>query len=344
MAEYASNQRLGFFNAVEKIAIVGAAGTIGAHITASLLESGRHTITALSRKGSPNKLPAGVAVAAVDYGDEAGLVAALRGQQFLIITLAPMAPRETHGQLVRAAAKAGVRYVMPNSYGGDNADSRMGEDVMLGPAARAQRAEIEALGMSWVNVCCGFWYDYSLGGGEARFGFDLDRRALTLYDEGTTRTSTTTLAQVGRAVAAVLALPLDDNSNNNNNNNGDDARPTLSSFLNRSIYIKSFVVSQADMLASVQRVTGTTDADWTVTREPTRQRYHDGLALVRQGNMAGFGKMLYARAFYPEDALDVSAKAHNELLGLPQEDLDEATRDAMALAGVLKQRAERMAN
>lgn len=249
-----------------------------------------------------------------------------------------MAPRETHSQLVRAAAKAGVAYVMPNAYGGDNADSRMGEDVMLGPVAKAQRAEIERLGMTWINVCCGFWYDYSLAGGEARFGFDLDRRTLTRYDDGATRNSTSTLAQVGRAVAAALALPLLPRDA------ADDARPTLSSFFNRSIYLSSFVVSQNDMLASVQRVTGTADADWTVTRESTKQRFEDGRALVRQGNMAGFGKMLYARAFYPDDALDVSARAHNELLGLPQEDLDEATRDAIALAEVLKQRTERMAS
>ncbi|KAJ4146030.1 hypothetical protein LMH87_004860 [Akanthomyces muscarius] len=338
MPEYASNQKPGFVNAIEKIAIVGAAGTIGAHITAALLQSDRkHTITALSRVGSTNTLPAGVAVAPISYDDPASLVAALQGQQFLIITLAPMAPPSTHSQLVQAAARAGVSYIMPNSYGGDVADTQMGEDVLLGPAAKAQRAEVESLGMTWVNVCCGFWYDYSLGGGEARFGFDFDRRTLTRYDDGATRNSTSTLAQVGRAVAAALALPLLPRD-------AADASPTLSAFFNASIYVKSFVVSQNDMLASVQRVTGTTDADWTVTQESTRQRFETGRALVRQGNMAGFGKMLYARAFFPDDALDVSAKAQNALLGLPQEELDEATKDAIALAEVLKQRTERMAS
>lgn len=318
-----------------------AAGTIGAHITSALLRSERkHTITALSRVGSTSTLPAGVAVASISYDDPASLVAALQGQQFLIITLAPTAAPSTHSQLVQAAARAGVSYVMPNSYGGDVADTQMGEDVLLGPAAKAQRAEIEALGMTWINVCCGFWYDYSLGGGEARFGFDLDKRTLTRYDDGATCNSTSTLAQVGRAVAAALALPLLPRD-------AADAAtttPTLSAFFNTSIYVKSFVVSQNDMLASVQRVTGTTDADWTVTRESTRQRFEDGRALVRQGNMAGFAKMLYARAFFPDDALDVSAKAQNAQLGLPQEDLDEATKDAIALAQVLKQRTERMAS
>lgn len=274
----------------------------------------------------------------VDYSDEASLVAALQGQQFLIITLAPMAPRETHSQLVQAAAKAGVPYIMPNSYGGDNAESQMGADVLLGPVAAAQRAEIEGLGMRYVNVCCGFWYDYSLGGGEARFGFDFVRRTLTRYDDGATKNSTSTLAQVGRAVAAVLSLPVLPR-------NAEDARSlTLSKFFNGSIYVKSFVVSQNDMLASAQRVTGTTDADWTVTEESTKTRYEEGMALVKQGNMAGFSKMLYARAFYPDDALDISAKAHNELLGLPEEDLDEETRGAIALAEELAQRAERMAH
>lgn len=108
-------------------------------------------------------------------------------------------------------------------------------------------------------------------------------------------------------------------------------------FLNRGVYIKSFVVSQNDMFESVERVTGTSDADWMVTHE-------DGLAQVKVGNMAGFGKMLYARAFYPDDPNDLSAKAQNQLLGLPDENLDEATRVGIELVKELQLRVERMAS
>ncbi|PYI00055.1 NAD(P)-binding protein [Aspergillus ellipticus CBS 707.79] len=337
MPKYANTQPVGFNNAIERVAIVGAGGTIGAHIAAALLKTGQHKVTALSRNGSNNKLPAGVLVAPIDYDDETTMISALKNQQILIITMAPNAPRDTHSKLVQAAAKAGVPYVMPNGYAGDIDNIKLGDDTLLGPVAKANRDEIERLGMQWITVCCGFWYDYSLAGGEARFGFDFDKRSLTLYDDGNTKTSTSTLAQVGRAVAKALSfkeLPEDEN----------DESLTLSMFLNKGVYVKSFVVSQKDMFESVKRVTGTTDADWTVTREDTKKRYEDGLAQVRVGNMAGFGKMLYARAFYPEEVSnDLSAKAQNGLLGLPVESLDEATKVGVELVKELQLRVERMA-
>lgn len=250
--------------------------------------------------------------------------------------MAPTAPRDTQSKLVQAASKAGVPYVMPNGYAGDIDNIKLGEDTLLGPIAKANRDEIERLGMQWITVCCGFWYDYSLAGGDARFGFDFDKRSLTIYDDGNTKSSTSTLAQVGRAVAKVLSLkelPEDEN----------DKSLTLSTFLNKAVYLKSFVVSQNDMFESVKRVTGTADADWTITHENTKKRYEDGLAQVKVGNMAGFSKMLYARAFYPDDSNDLSAKAQNDLLELPDESLDESTRAGIDLVKELQLRVERMA-
>ena len=225
---------------------------------------------------------------------------------------------------------------MPNGYGGDIDNIQLGEEMMQGPMLKANRDEIERLGMQWITVCCGFWYDYSLAGGEARFGFDFGKRSLTIYDDGNTKNSTSTLSQVGCAVAKVLSLKeLPDDEN--------DKSLTLSGFFNKAVYIKSFVVSQNDIFESVKRVTGTTDADWTVTQEATKKRYEDGLAHVKGGNMAGFSKMLYARAFYPDDPNDFAAKAQNELLGLPDESLDESTKVGMDMVKDLQLRVERMA-
>lgn len=206
---------------------------------------------------------------------------------------------------------------------------------MLGPVAKANRDEIERLGMQWITVCCGFWYDYSLAGGEARLGFDFDKRSLTVYDDGNTKNSLSTLSQVGRAVAKVLSLkelPEDEN----------DKSLTVSGWLNKALYVKSFVISQNEIFESVKRVTGTSDADWTITHEDTKTRYANGLALVKTGNMAGFGKLLYARGFYPDDPSDCSAKAQNELLGLPEESLDEATKSGIDMVKDLQLRVERM--
>ncbi|KAF2480171.1 hypothetical protein BDY17DRAFT_341022 [Neohortaea acidophila] len=336
MPEYARNQPAGFKNVIERVAIAGAGGTVGSHLVATILQTGKHTITALSRKDSSNTLPTGVLVAPIDYDDESTIVAALKGQQFFIITLAPTAPRDTHSKLVQGAAKAGVSYIMPNEYAGDIEQVKLGQEVMLGPVAKANRDDIERLGMRWITVCCGFWYDYSLAGGEARLGFDFDKRSLTIYDDGNTKNSVSTLSQVGRAVAKVLSLKeLPDDEN--------DKSITLSSWLNKPFYIKSFVLSQNEIFGSVKRVTGTSDADWTITHEATKQRYDNGLAQGKSGNKLGFIRLLYARMFYPDDASELSAKAQNELLGVPEEDLDEATEAGVGMVKQLQHRPERMA-
>ncbi|KAH7169333.1 hypothetical protein DER46DRAFT_624548 [Fusarium sp. MPI-SDFR-AT-0072] len=331
MVRYAKDQPAGFTNSTERVAIVGAGGTVGSHIANALLRTGKHKITALTRKGSTNDLPDGIRIASIDYNDESTLVAALQSQQFLIITMAPNAPKDTHSKLVQAAAKAGVPYIMPNGYADDIEQVTFGEDTLLGPIAKANRDEIERLGMNWITVCCGFWFDYSLAGGENRFGFDFDKKILTLYDDGNVKNSTSTLAQVGRAVAKVLSLKeLPDDEN--------DKSLTISSFLNKAVYLNSFVVSQRDLFESVKRVTGTSDSDWTVTHKSSKKRYEEGMAQVKRGDMSGFSKLLYARAFFPEDPSNLSAKAQNELLGLPEEELDEATKDGIALVEVLKGR------
>ena len=106
-------------NHITKVAIIGAAGRVGGAFANSLLATGKHTVTAVTREGSDSKLPEGVVVKKVNYDNEESLVNALKGQEVLIITLSVQAPKDTQSKLVSAAAKAGVPYVFHNTYGGD---------------------------------------------------------------------------------------------------------------------------------------------------------------------------------------------------------------------------------
>jgi hypothetical protein len=283
-------------------------------------------VTALTRPDSTNKLAPGVKAIHVNYDDETSLVSALQGQQFLIITMAVTAPGDTQSKLVRAAAKAGVPYVMPNWYGSDFTNEELGKAIRLGLTARAIVDEIESLGVSkWVMLACSFWYEFSLAGSAIRYGFDFDAKSVTFFDDGNTKIITSTWDQCGRAVAALLSLPelpVDEN----------DKSPTVSQFGNGAVYISSFLISQKDMFESVKRVTGTTDADWKVSYEESAQRYQDGVEAMKKGDMRGFGKMLYTRVMFPNGDGDFSDKLHNNLLGLPQEDLDERTKVAVEMA------------
>ncbi|KAK8100779.1 NAD(P)-binding protein [Apiospora kogelbergensis] len=300
---------------VKNVAIVGATGTIGSYIVAELLKAGKHQITAVTRQDSNAIIPNGVNVVKVDYTNHSSLVAALRGQDVLVITMSVKAPKESQIQLIDAAADAGVRWILPNEWGLDKANEPFADAALLGPRA--------ALGVSdWVGVVCGFWYDFSLGGSPARYGFDFNDRSVLFFDNGTQPINTTTFPQVGRAVARLLDLPT---------TKGKEGMASLADFRNNYLYISSFCVSQKDMLESVLRVTDTRMDDWAVRHEDSAELYAQGLRMMKEGNMVGFIQAMYVRTFFPNDDgnFGKTRGLHNELLGLPVEDIDEFTRLAI---------------
>ncbi|KAI0877661.1 NAD(P)-binding protein [Hypoxylon argillaceum] len=301
---------------LKKVAIVGATGHLGVHFVEELLRTGKHTITALTRGGNATKIPSGVNVIEVDYSNEATLVAALQGQEFLAIVLAATAPPETHSLIVKAAAKAGVSYVMPTAYGADITNENMVKDDMYHQGVAAKVKEIESLGLDHIIMACGFWYEWSLALGENFFGIDIKTKKATLFDDGNTKLSVSTLRQCGRAFAALLSLP------------ESGATPSLSDWKNKPFRFTSFRVTQRDMLDSVQRAQGTSDKDWDIQFEPSNKRVADGLAALQKGDFTGFVKAMYSRALYPSADADYESRhtISNDILGLPKEDLDETTK------------------
>lgn len=149
----------------------------------------------------------------------------------------------------------------------------------------------------------------------------MPKRSVTFFDDGDTPISVSTWPQVGRAVAALLSLPVAAP------HKGD---PCLEDYKNKVIYVNSFTTTQREMLASALRVTGTTEDEWSVAREGSRERFAAGLEGVKKGEKVAFAKMLYARQFFPDGTGDFEHEKGtvNEVLGLPGEELDEATRVA----------------
>ncbi|KAK1773443.1 hypothetical protein QBC45DRAFT_81179 [Copromyces sp. CBS 386.78] len=340
-AKYAKDQPAGFTNRIERITIVGASGTVGYPIVEELLATGKHTVTALTRPGSTSSLPAGLKSIAVSYDSddgEATLVEALRGQQVLIICLSPQAAPGTHHRLVVAAAKASVPYVVPNGWGWlwlDDEEKR--KKSMHGEMVYQNLKDVEAQGVSsWICVRCSVWYEFSLYMGERNYGFTLPDKKVNLFDDGEKKIWTTTTRQVGRAVAKLFSLkelPEDEN----------DQDLTVARWKNKQLNVGSFNVSQRNMLDSVHRVIGTTDDEWTITKESSVARRERGLKLMATDPSHGFVLALYASIFLPDEvswfgkATFDEEEVDNQLLGLPKEDLDEATKRAVDIAAKIKQ-------
>ncbi|KAI1388540.1 NAD(P)-binding protein [Hypoxylon trugodes] len=294
-------------NYVKKVAIVGATGTVGSFIVEELLGLGKHEVTAVTRKdsSSADSLPAGVKAAKVDYDDESTLVDALQGQEVLIITMHTLAPPETTLKLVRAAAAANVSYILPNEWGQDSSDEALSNDVLLGGPKAATRKLVEDLGKSsWIGIITGFWYEYSLGFGKQTYGMEWKDRTWTFFDDGETKMNTTPETEGG---------------------------PSLSGYKNKFVYVSSFLLSQKDMFAAVLRVTGTKESDWKIEYESTVERFQAAQKQVFAGDRSAFPQLLYSRTFYKDGCGNFEARRgiSNDALGLPKEDLDEATKVAV---------------
>ena len=190
----------------------------------------------------------------------------------------------------------------------------------------ATRKLIEELGKSsYIAVVTGFWYEYSLSNA-ANYGIDFTERHVNMYDDGRTGLSTSTWPHVGRTVAAILSLPIKAEGSQ-------DKGASLDALRNKVIYTNSFTVSQKDMLASAQRVTGTTDDEWKITKHDSQERFATSMKFFKEGKFKteGFTNFLYSRIFFPNGCGDFEHNKGtvNGLLDLPREDLDEATQAAM---------------
>jgi hypothetical protein len=249
----------------------------------------------------------------MDYDSEDSMIKALEGQQFLVISLGVRVPEEVHGKVIRAAAKAGVSYIMPNVHG----NFPTGESVanpIYGVRTMRRIHDVEETGVPWIVLTTGFWYEWSLALGDNWFGIDINKRQAWFCDEGKDPLNTSTWHRCGEAFAALLSLP------------ESGASPSLADFNNHRCCVDSFLVTQREILDSVQRATGTTDKDWEITCEQAEKRYNDGLAEAKTNPQRGFPKALYAYGWSRGGGREFVKKLDNDKLGLKPEDLDAVTK------------------
>jgi hypothetical protein len=298
----------------------------------SLLQTGNQEITVLTRPDSKSTFPSSSAIniVKVDYNSEAALVSALHDHDFLIITLSTSAPPTLHSSIVAAAAKAGIQWIMPNYWAfaiGERGGAITTDPLFISFAHYindVRNVSVPAGGVkpSFVALANGFWYEFSLSMGEPWFGFDIKNRKVTLYDDGNVKINTSTWNLCGKAVAALLSLPV----------SGGNGEPALEDWKNDAVTISSFLVSQRDMLDSLNRVLGTTDQDWTIKKQPAKERFQEGMQQLQEGNRLGFAQAMYARLFFGDGGdYETGYGLDNGRLDLRNEDLDEATKHAVEM-------------
>ncbi|KAK8010665.1 hypothetical protein PG990_009630 [Apiospora arundinis] len=283
------------------ITLVGATGNLGSAILSALLAEKIHTVSVITRTGSKSTkenilTAAGVAqVHRGSYDDARFLDGALQGQDVLILAVGH-GGYEAQDPLMRAAARAGVAWVVPCEFGSDRTNAKLYADVgaTLMAAKEQYRALAEELGLRWLGVTATLWRDC------------------------TARPNLATLERVGRSLAALLGLPQDELADH---------------YGNRWVYFSSFRASQRDIFESVLRATGTTEKEWEVKHQSLEQDVRR-FAAAEEANGNPFAKamLLFPLTFADGYGGDYNDKVVDyELLGLEKEEnMDEIIKKIVA--------------
>lgn len=298
---------------IRNITIAGASGNVGQALLPHLLSSTEPAfqVTVITRPASKAEFPTApnLKVARGSLDDVDFLTSTLSGQDALIIALNSRIPPECSINLVKAAAVAKVPYILPSEFGSDPTNEVPNLDVPLMAAKTAVRELITDLGeSSWIGVVTNAWIDGALKMGHP-FSIDIRNRKAILLDGGDVKAPTTTVAQVGRAVAKLFSLPLEA-----------EGEPSLDDFKNSFAYIKSFDMSQREILDGVQEVVG--KEGWEVREQDSTTYIQTGKDKLAAGDLSGLANLFYG-FLYKKEPHGYNGPPMNEILGLPKESFTE---------------------
>ena len=316
---------------VKSIALVGASGNVGSQTLHHLLQSDKNfNITVLTRPGSKATFPShpSLTIEKGAYTDTAFVTTALQGHEVLILALGFMA-MDQQKSLIESAVEAGVKWILPTEYAGDGMNEAMIDKVPLFWPKREARQLITRLSQEktggrtkWIGVATNPWVPFSLQTG--MFGINPYEKKATLYDADAGHFNVSTLEQVGKGIAALLSLPIENEAN---------PRASLGYYANNFVYISSALTSQRDLFAAALQATGTSEADWDIKHSSCRERLRIAQEKMKEGNMLAGADGTYA-AYMGEGMggeYEAKAKEDRAVLGLVEEEVEGIVRKAVEL-------------
>ncbi|KAI8903353.1 hypothetical protein EDD86DRAFT_250446 [Gorgonomyces haynaldii] len=196
--------------AFTKIAISGATGNIGLHITNALLKHKNLTVVVLTR---PDSLESkkdvfdgfkkeGAVIKTVDLKSEQSVIDALKGTEVLISAIAGDAG-DAEKLVITAAAKAGVKRYYPSEYGVNDLHYKQIEHPIVNKKRAIRDFAVQA-GLEVVVVYTGFFAEWALA---PVYGFDFEKKTVRVVGDGNQKITFGSLPQLGEAVALSINHP-----------------------------------------------------------------------------------------------------------------------------------------
>jgi uncharacterized protein YbjT (DUF2867 family) len=163
-------------------------------------------VTVLTRKARPDGYGPNVNVAEVDYDSVPSLTTALRGIDGVVSAVGPEGI-DGQGTLIEAAVAAGVKRFIPSEFGSVTTHPDLQSMPHYSSIFRVRQLlqkKADAGDLSWTVLACGGFLEFVF---DAPFILDFKNHAATLYDDGNNRITSTSLKNIGKAIATIFSNP-----------------------------------------------------------------------------------------------------------------------------------------
>jgi len=298
---------------IKNVVILGADGKLGPSVLDALV-SANFNVTVLKRASSTSKSSYPSSVKEIRIADDFPafeLSEALKDQDAVVVTI-PGSKTELQMRLAAAAVNAGVKRFIPADFGSCDSDSKNAQELVPLYVEKAMlRKYLTSLadknaGFSWTSLVCGHFFDW-----EPRFlHIDLKARKVDLLDGGEVRWSTSTFAQISKAVVRILE------------------RAEKEETRNKMLYMQSFCVTQVQVWKALEKATGSA---WEVNNIDSGKFTNEHKGLADQGDHDAVEEVVWVLGTLEADWEEKETFA-NGLLGLEREDLDEVIGRIVAAA------------
>lgn len=290
----------------KNIAVAGATGNLGPAIVNALVNNA-FQVVALSRSGKTEGLPSSVKTVKVDYDSKTSVVNALKDNKIDAI-VSNLPQHHQQPAFIDAAIEAGVERFLPSDFGSNvsgNANTAK-LPVFKGKLLTHEYLKKKESEIEWTIIANGVFLDWGL---EKGFLINTHGGPTALFDDPNKKVSTTTLADVGKAVAGVLKHPAETK--------------------NRSVFVQSTSISQNELVAIAKKVKP--ELEIQTENVDTEELLKTSYGLLEKGEeiMTAMFNFLKVSIFNKNYGSDWNDKNNNALLGikeLSQAELEEVVR------------------
>ncbi|KAL5095314.1 hypothetical protein Trisim1_000090 [Trichoderma cf. simile WF8] len=245
------------------IAVLGGTGHVGRPIVKALIDAGFNVTVVTRSLGSNQSEISDATFVTSDYTYES-LVKIFTGQEAVVSAVAAGPPIAAQKVMVDAAIQAGVKRFIPSEYGSSSIDQPL-EDFkkLMAPKTELigylrEKSQLHPQ-FTWTCLSGGALLDMGIPNGV--WGFSLSDRTATIFDTGEARFDSTTIPAMTRSVVSVLQKPADSG--------------------NKYLQIRSFTVSQSEILAALEDIT---QSKWSVSYVDAENLRQEGWKLLAGGN------------------------------------------------------------